>query len=409
MKKSDARFLAQALVKRVVQASSEDTRVALISFDESAKMVVPLTEVYGNVVDLVITNVNRLNYQGHATNIPNAVWRASYELKTYARAESMKWIVLLTDGVVDTGSAVRNLDRLQWLREDLTEDAFQNHIKILAIALGNNADTLLLQYLAEQTDGGYIWASGAGDLPAVLEHIYQAFARVTTPQKPAEPEPKVAEEPVQAPPIPEPAVSPAPQQTEAPATAPVAPALPSVPDQVSDRTSYTAYGFIVGMLLLVITLILMVMRMLIRSGQIGIPLAGAASRLANTPAPQPPQALFYDLSGVTGIACHILTGPLTVIGRVPPNSPEENVNYIVIDKPTIGRRHAVIERKQHGFWLIDQNSKNGTFVNDHPVTDAVCLTHGDRVRFHTIEFEFALAGIDLADRTIVIDRRALKT
>ncbi|MDQ3563486.1 MAG: hypothetical protein M3436_04865 [Pseudomonadota bacterium] len=42
--------------------------------------------------------------------------------------------------------------------------------------------------------------------------------------------------------------------------------------------------------------------------------------------------------------------------------------------------------------------------NDYRVVGPISLTHGDRVRFHIIEFEFALTGFSLADKTTVVGR-----
>ena len=120
--------------------------------------------------------------------------------------------------------------------------------------------------------------------------------------------------------------------------------------------------------------------------------------LGSPPEVQLPEAFLYDLSGVTGRERHEL-GAITLIGRVPPS---ERINHIVINRPSIGRRHAVIEREHHGFWLVDQNSKNGTSVNGYTVIRPVCLTHGDRVQFHDFAFEFSLAGMALADATVAV-------
>jgi pSer/pThr/pTyr-binding forkhead associated (FHA) protein len=118
------------------------------------------------------------------------------------------------------------------------------------------------------------------------------------------------------------------------------------------------------------------------------------------PVPLEPQAFLYDLSGVTNPTTHALTAQVTVIGRVPLHQ-DDNIDCIVIDQPTISRRHAVIEHKHFGYWLVDQQSRNGTFVNGHRITGPICLTHGERVRFHTFEFEFHFAGMGLVDKTIL--------
>jgi hypothetical protein len=114
-----------------------------------------------------------------------------------------------------------------------------------------------------------------------------------------------------------------------------------------------------------------------------------------------PQAFLQDMSGVTGRPRHELDNAVTVIGRLAPH-PDDPFGHLVIDQPTIGRRHAVIERRQHGFWISDQHSKNGTFVNDQRVTDEISLAHGDKLRFHEYDFEFFLAGWGLVDETVSV-------
>ena len=75
----------------------------------------------------------------------------------------------------------------------------------------------------------------------------------------------------------------------------------------------------------------------------------------------------------------------------------------MIDHSGISRRHALIEWKRYDYWLVDQDSLNGTFVNGRRVTDRVRLRHGDQLRFHDVEFRFAMPGMELADETIMMD------
>jgi len=49
-----------------------------------------------------------------------------------------------------------------------------------------------------------------------------------------------------------------------------------------------------------------------------------------------------------------------LIGRVAPAD-------LVLDLPRISRRHAQIERQAAGYFLVDLNSRNGTYVNGEPV------------------------------------------
>lgn len=62
-----------------------------------------------------------------------------------------------------------------------------------------------------------------------------------------------------------------------------------------------------------------------------------------------------------------------MIGR---NDPAD----LVLDLLRISRRHAQIERQANGYFLVDLNSRNGTFLNGVPVVEALHrLQDGDEI------------------------------
>ena len=118
------------------------------------------------------------------------------------------------------------------------------------------------------------------------------------------------------------------------------------------------------------------------------------------PQDQIPKAFLNDLGGITDKPSYELGESLTVVGRIK-GSDANRINYVTIPEPTIGRRHALIEFKKHCFWVADQNSLNGTFINDKRVEVNTRLKHGDRIRFHKHEFEFLLLDMFETDRTLM--------
>jgi pSer/pThr/pTyr-binding forkhead associated (FHA) protein len=60
---------------------------------------------------------------------------------------------------------------------------------------------------------------------------------------------------------------------------------------------------------------------------------------------------------------------------------------IVLYDPAASRNHAIVERKGNDFWLRDNGSANGTYVNASRVREQ-CLRNGDKVRIGTTEFRF---------------------
>ena len=63
---------------------------------------------------------------------------------------------------------------------------------------------------------------------------------------------------------------------------------------------------------------------------------------------------------------------------------EANCN-VVVPHPSVSRRHALIKRKQDIFFVVDQGSANGTFVDSKRIVDAA-LKEGSVLRFGSASF-----------------------
>ena len=112
------------------------------------------------------------------------------------------------------------------------------------------------------------------------------------------------------------------------------------------------------------------------------------------------EAFLRDVSGSTTQGMYKLGLKPIMLGRVG-GKDTEFLDYIVIPSATIGRRHALIEFKDFGYWVMDQGSINGTFVNDRPVSAEVRLKHGDRLRLHKLEFEFVMPELGESGVTVL--------
>nr|BAL57572.1 two component response transcriptional regulator [uncultured Chloroflexota bacterium] len=66
---------------------------------------------------------------------------------------------------------------------------------------------------------------------------------------------------------------------------------------------------------------------------------------------------------------------------------------IVIDSQFVSRRHAQIIRRGQGYWLRDLGSKNGTLVNNEPVTTETLLKDGALIQVGQVTFRFVEASI----------------
>lgn len=62
--------------------------------------------------------------------------------------------------------------------------------------------------------------------------------------------------------------------------------------------------------------------------------------------------------------------PLTSLGRSP-------TNHIVISDSFASAEHALVALRNNQWWLEDRRSRNGTSLNEIPITEPVVMTDGD--------------------------------
>jgi sigma-B regulation protein RsbU (phosphoserine phosphatase) len=61
---------------------------------------------------------------------------------------------------------------------------------------------------------------------------------------------------------------------------------------------------------------------------------------------------------------------------------------VPVDAPAVSRRHAAIIREGDGYYLEDLKSRNGTLLNEQPISDRTLLKDGDRFLICDQEFRF---------------------
>ena len=456
MKKNDPEFLATAAINQFIESLTPETRAGVIIFDQRVTLAVPLTEAGGPNTQLLKNSLDDINYRGQLTDSPAAVERAIYELKTNGRPGADKFIVFMTDGIVDTGNAAADVEKTKWLREELAVDAADNGIKVLSLAFTENADFFLIQSLAKKTGGDYFRALTPADLPdAFVEIQARIAANDTAPAPVAEVEPSVAPETIeQTPPTLVPDDSPpqpaavdeepsatsssdedllaqiSPEDMEAlkeiseiegipieqlarelygsgeeaadstgvvvsrPGEAPMMVESEQLPPPEED-TLIPLVVAALGLLGLVVLVVWLIRR---KSG--GEVTTKDTSQATPAPVNDAPPAFLHDISGLAQEPLVNLDAQTLMIGRVA-GSPDEHLKYLVVNAPTVGRRHALIKYKDKAYWLQDQGSVNGTYINDKRLSGECQLRHADRIRFHNAEFEFTQPDIADAGETMI--------
>ncbi len=75
-----------------------------------------------------------------------------------------------------------------------------------------------------------------------------------------------------------------------------------------------------------------------------------------------------------------ITEELTTIGR-------EATNKLVIADPSVSRQHAWVEKREDGYYLVDKNSSNGSYVNGKKIIQQK-LSHNDKVQLGNAQLVF---------------------
>lgn len=382
MKKNDPHFLTKTTLTEFVQNLSEDTQVALLIFDHNINLTLPSTLVTQTAKDNILANFDKIDFKGRLTKLPAAVERAIYELKIKGRKEAEKSIIFITDGIVDTGDKARDRDKARWLRENLSEDAARAGIKIFGIALSDQADFELIQSLAQKTGGEYFRAFTAEDIPQIFSKIDSLIVKI-------QPEPAIP------PPTPLPRTKPNTEvvKPQKPVKSLAKPELPT-PKIVPPIEKRTPRLMIILAGLIALTVIALATLFILKSKKRKASRASEFDRHSTDIFIR--RATLKDLAGVTEQNTYEITEKAIRIGRMPQYE-GTTINHIVINKNTISHQHAIIECRDQSFWVIDQGSTNGTFVNGQKVIGEMPLKHGDIIVFDVYEFEFTMPEISDAD------------
>lgn len=336
MRQNDPQLLTKKVVSDFVARLSADTQIGIVIFDEKADLTLPLsTAGTDDTKRSIAATLDKLNYSGKLTDSPAGIERGLYELKSKGRNDASKIIVFMTDGIVDTGNKAKDLERAKWLREELAAQSQRLGIRIFGIAFTDQADYQLIQALGEKTGGGYFRALKADEIPRIFQEIDTSIQ--STLQKP-----QAASIPVEQ--------------------------KPTIP------RSIIILGFVV-----IGGIVIAIMMFKKNKDNDG----GTTGSRSQSNSIKLPKAQIKDIREVSGKADYLINSPSFNIGRAADND-------IVINNTTVSTRHATITYHDNAFFLVDQRSTNGTFVNGQKITGELKLKHNDRIGFDQFEFAFVM-------------------
>jgi len=376
MRANDPARLAAPAVMEFIRNQPPDTRVAIVLFATQAELVLPLMPAEVAADGEAETALRKFAYRGAWTQIAAGVERGLYELRSEGRPEATRAIVLMTDGFVDTGDKRRDAELHQWLRQDLANEAKREGVSILGIAFTERADFQLLQSLATATGGEYFRVLSADGIGRTLKRIDTVLdiAAAGAPAAGAHP----------------------PASTPLPETAAPEPAQGSAEAAATDAAEQGGGWVWWALSALALLAIAVALGWAFRLTRHTVGHGAKAGAPAEDDAEHDggPKAVLYNT-----MERHELGGHPVVIGRAGGTDPTRQ--YIIVPEKTVGRWHATIERRGQTFWVRDEGSVNGTFINDERVIGEQPLKHRDTLRVHTHAYEFEIPELADADRTML--------
>jgi Mg-chelatase subunit ChlD len=384
MLKNDPDFITRTVVINFLEGLDEDVRVGMVIFDTDARLVQPLTGITtAESAESFLEGLDMITYKGQFTNTPAGMERAVYELKTTGRDEAEKVVILLTDGIVDTGDKDQDLESEKWLKENLTLECKKLDIRIFGIAFTEQADFRLMQTLAVKTEGEYFRAFTAEEVASVFKTINDIIS------KPAAVEPVSLQQ--------TPVVQPQPVEKIAPPAAPVKPAEDTPAQTVSPLFTVLIVILVLAAVVLAYFGFLRKKKTILIKPDTQVDLSPMKSKRDRSL----DQAELIDTENI--ISTDSITLPLdresVSIGRDPSND-------IVIPRESISSLHATIDYKNGYYYLEDLRSTNGTRLNDKSIkeNDPVRLKSGDKIHFAIYEFRFLMHDLAPYGETVMIKK-----
>jgi two-component system, cell cycle response regulator len=110
-------------------------------------------------------------------------------------------------------------------------------------------------------------------------------------------------------------------------------------------------------------------------------------------APPPEQGTGNDCLVVIYTAEPGLLGKRFVLDRSPLRVGRGADNHVVLEGDSVSRRHAHFERRGNAWFVVDDGSTNGTYLNEDQVTRENLLNNGDRIKVGPTILKF-LSGLD---------------
>jgi len=422
MKKNDPKFITRDVVTELLNNTSEEIRLGMVIFDQDARVVEQLANMNNKAAAArFLKSLRNINYKGLFTNTPAGVERAIYELKIHGRKEAQKVLILLTDGIIDTGSKERDIEGEAWLKNNLTQESKESGIKIFGIAFTDKADVRMLQILASRTNGEYFRAYNAEEIPDIFKKINKIISKPQVKVKEAQlgtqqlsplPNKHKAVEPDNSSLI-EKQITPKKEKVEP------KPELIVKKDSIiktenkksltkareTDKSFKQRFSIIpINYYIIIILFIILAILIVIYKRQKKEIAPDDSKKIQVDGVPEYHPVFQAELIDVD----HIITKESVslILNKQSVSIGRDSSNDIVIPREFISSLHATIEYKNGYYYLEDHRSTNGTRLNKRKIQEntPARLKSGDTIHFANYEFRLLLHDQAPYGETVMLQR-----
>ncbi len=357
------RDIIKSVFGRISERLDEDSRFGLFTYTDETTEVIPLSKIEGQIISMLSASNGTavINYQ--LKNPVAALEKVSYSMRSTEREGVAKMIMVLGNGKVDTGNTLRDRELSSWLLQDLSDELRQSETKLYWLTFDETADFRIIQSVTRKTDGAYYRVFSEEDAVSSIDSVMAAVAGV---------KPDVTSD-----------VDIGAGGISASHNG-KASALPS-------SQSVYGMGWVALASVLVMSVILSIGYFIYKKNiahrQLTIP--GQAKHIKS-------HAILRDLAGFTALKEYDITDKKTYIGRLPREVTERST-VVVIRDGTVGREHATIIPRDGAYWIRDNATVNGTYLNNQKLYAEALLHDGDKIRFGRFVFEIELPEEEVAE------------
>jgi len=173
MKHTDPQDLRKPAAKLFISLLRDDDRVGVVTFSESALILMPLTgtkQPAKENKDLMVA-VDAVDSRGPYTNLQEAI-KTGFEILSNSQ-KNEKLLILMSDGKMDVGDALKDEALISALTTSTLPALAKAGIKIHTIAFTEGSDQALLRNIAHKTGGTYRLAKTGKDLHLVFASFFE--------------------------------------------------------------------------------------------------------------------------------------------------------------------------------------------------------------------------------------------